>query len=155
MEKRKVIIIDIDGTIANIDHRKYLLIGPKRDRDAFYQACVYDTPIQENIDLIRKDLEENSADPVFITGRSDLVKEETVKWLFDNFLPASAETVPLRLYMRKHGDHREDYEVKKEVCAALSESCEFLCAYEDRPQVIRMYEEIGIPVNDVGPGIEF
>ncbi len=154
MEKQKVILIDIDGTIANIDHRKHLILGETPDWDAFYKACVDDTPIVAMIKVIKGDLEGNSAIPVFVTGRSDLVRRETAEWLDKYFFDGDLQDRNPALHMRVHGDHQEDFELKKGFVNSLSEF-EILGAYEDRPQVIRMYEELKIPVIDTGPGYEF
>jgi phosphoglycolate phosphatase-like HAD superfamily hydrolase len=40
----KKIIFDLDGTLANIDHRRHLVEGPQKDWDAFFKACDKDIP---------------------------------------------------------------------------------------------------------------
>jgi len=151
--KPKIIIIDIDGTIANIDHRKHLIMQDSPKWDEFYKACVGDTPIPENIKLIKDDLEAMTAQPVFVTGRSDIVKDETDNWLIEHFF--GGKVYPYTMHMRAAGDHREDFEVKKEVCEEALAEDEIVRAYDDRPQVIRMYKDRGLDIVDLGPGVDF
>lgn len=149
MEKTKAFIIDVDGTIAKIDHRLYLIKKTPQDWEGFYDASVMDEPIPENIAMIKEALGGHT--PIFVTGRADSIREGTEKWIKDNFLDGQE----LILHMRKTGDHREDFEIKKEVYDELSKNFEIVRVYEDRPQVIRMYRELGIEVVDMGPGYEF
>ena len=154
MQKQKIIIIDIDGTIANVDHRKHLIEKDPPEWDAFYKACILDTPIEENIKLIKADLVATGSKPCFVTGRSDLVREETEEWLFKNFFELPPPVFVRLLHMRKHGDHQEDTELKKSVTNSLIFN-DIVRVYEDRPRLIRMYKELGLDVVDVGPGEEF
>ena len=46
--KKNIVICDIDGTVANNEHRQHLLKGFKT-WDAFFNALDKDTPIQEEV----------------------------------------------------------------------------------------------------------
>lgn len=158
MEKMKVILVDVDGTIAKIDHRLYLIKKDPKDWEGFYDASVMDEPLTENIKMIKEDLVKLEATPVFVTGRADTIRDQTTKWIYEHFFGTTdpEKTKFLRLlFMRREGDHREDYIVKKEIYDNHFTFYDVLRAYEDRPQVIRMYRELGIDVVDLGPGYEF
>lgn len=75
------VIFDIDGTLANIDHRRHLVEGPKKDFDAFYDAMVYDTVNPDVQDLYR--LYAHNLDwLVYIcTGRPEKYRSVTEEWL--------------------------------------------------------------------------
>ena len=161
-QKQNAIIVDIDGTIAEIDHRLYLIKKTPKDWDSFHKKATEDLPIKENVDTIREKLFVMRAVPIFVTGRPEQSREITVPWLLKNFfmLESHGETEEKNvngvLFMRPTGDFREDFEIKKEVHDKhLVDKYNIMRVYEDRPQVIRMWEGLGYDVIDVGPGYEF
>jgi hypothetical protein len=60
------------------------------------------------------------------------------------------------LFMRPAGDMRKDCIVKQEIYEREIKG-KFNCTawFDDRPQVIRMLRSLGLPVFDVGDGVEF
>lgn len=83
IEKKNIIICDIDGTISRVgDRLKYLKQTPT-DWDAFYSACFDDEPIEEICKLIN-DLESSGYEIIFCTGRRELVREQTREWISQN-----------------------------------------------------------------------
>ena len=79
MKSEKVVIVDIDGTIAKLgDRLKYLNQEPA-DWDSFYLASGEDEPIQVIIDLVN--VLKNSYTIVYCTGRSEKARDVTKKWL--------------------------------------------------------------------------
>ncbi len=149
--KPKITIIDVDGTVAKIDHRLYLIKKTPKDWAAFYGESYKDEPLVENMAMIKEHLSSTESIPFFVTGRSDVARERTHSWLKEHF----DEVPPERLFMRKEGDTREDFVVKKEIHDNHLTEYEIIRVYEDRPQVIRMWQDLGYEVIDVGPGYEF
>lgn len=89
-------IFDLDGTLANIDHRRHFVEDKKNKRwDEFYRACVDDLPNNAIITILNTFIiaEQNCSyclvkyppisDIIIFSGRSDIVKHETIKWLCD------------------------------------------------------------------------
>ena len=66
---KNIVICDIDGTVANNDHRQHLLNGFKT-WDLFFNALDKDTPILEVIEYVLE-LHSNGKKIVFITGRPE------------------------------------------------------------------------------------
>lgn len=57
------------------------------------------------------------------------------------------------LYMRKEGDHRPDFKVKRDLLAALkADGYEPIMAFDDRDQVVEMWRAEGIPCAQVADG---
>ena len=57
IRKQKHIIFDIDGTIADVEHRRKFVDGSQQvDWPAFKAATVHDTPIQYPINFTLKQL---------------------------------------------------------------------------------------------------
>lgn len=146
----RVYIVDIDGTIANIEHRLHFInqdgeLRKKPDWDGFFAACVDDKPIPHIIEMLR-DINHGF---VFVTGRPERSRSDTERWLWKQpGMPAYQ-----MLYMRKDGDHRPDHMVKLEILQQMrADGYEPILAFDDRTQVVKMWRENGIPCLQVADG---
>ena len=135
-----IILCDIDGTLANGEHREHHLKGEKKDWKSYYAELSGDSPI----DLVVRWVRELSQDHTIclVSGRPDTYQRETLVWLIDNGIPYDY------LFMRSGGDKRPDTEVKKQILDGLpKEKIKFVI--DDRPRVIRMWRENGLTVYPV------
>src|ERR1700726_998266 len=104
---KPVYVFDLDGTLCNIEHRLHYIQGESKDWREFFAACVDDKPIQHMLQLASE--LSFHAQIVYVSGRSDEVRGQTLDWL-------EAEAAPEGpLYMRKAGDHKPDHELKIEL----------------------------------------
>ena len=142
---RKCFIIDIDGTIADGDHRLHHIQKEPRDWDAFFKACGDDKPI-EHMRLVVEAL--SAFYPiVLVSGRSDLVLAETVEWLEQHKFCWSA------LYMRNQGDHTDDDKLKIKLLEQVrKDGFEPVMAFDDRNRVVKAWREAGVPCAQVAEG---
>ena len=135
------IIVDLDGTLANIEHRLYLIGQKNPDWRGFFEACTDDLPIIEVITIVeilaRSDL--CSRKNIFIlSGREETVRALTERWLEKHL---KCEYV---LAMRGKGDRRPDHLVKKELALELDLKPEnVLCVFDDRTSVVEMWRKEG------------
>ena len=146
-------LFDLDGTLCNIDHRLHHIQNGNKNWDAFYAACLYDEPIPHMVELART--LSKTAPIVYVSGRSDAVRLQTCGWFGANGLPATIRPPlnDLALYMRKHGDHRQDHVVKLELLQQiLADGFKPIMAFDDRNQVVEMWRANGIPCAQVAPG---
>lgn len=144
---KKIVILDLDGTVADCSHRLHFIEGQNRDYQAFYDGIVDDTPIQHIIDLVRALAQSQEYIILAVTGRPDTHKRETIVWNQQQFLPYHA------LFMRAEGDFRKDYIVKKEILETIrKEFGEPAFALDDRSSVVAMWRENGVPCLQVAPG---
>lgn len=163
--KKDVIIFDLDGTLADVEHRRHLVHNPtaavdpnsqwEADWPAFFRACV-DDPVMEHTKWMWQSLqklygrEHRGEGGVFITqfwivsARSDLVEKETQDWLLNNGF------VYHRLFMRTDGDFRPDDDLKREWIEPHADRV--ICAFDDRSKVVRMWRKMGIPCFQVADG---
>lgn len=140
-------LFDIDGTLADLTHRLPHIQKKPKDWDAFFAACLDDKPITHVVELARTLSYEE--DIVFVSGRSNRVQHQTVRWLSDQGLPVHST----RLFMRRDGDHRPDHLVKAELLIAIREAgWEPIMAFDDRDQVVKMWRAAGIPCAQVAEG---
>ncbi len=131
---RPAVIVDIDGTLADVRHRlHHIRGGGGRDWKAFFEAMDRDTPIESVIRWVRN--LPPDYDVVVVTGRPEHYRRRTEAWLKRQAIPYS------RLFMRRDGDHRPDYVAKAEF---LRELPRVAFAIDDRPQVCAMWKKNGV-----------
>lgn len=142
-----VYVFDIDGTLADITHRLHYIQGESKDWSAFFAACVDDKPISHMLDLAWDLKMKAGRVVIYVSGRSDKVRDETERWLGANSAPFG------KLYMRKSGDHKPDHELKIELLADLrADGYEPALWFDDRSQVVKAIRAAGIPVCQVADG---
>jgi hypothetical protein len=143
---KRVYIVDIDGTIADASHRLHFIEGEKKDWDGFFAACVGDKPIQDVIDVICAvdgyfERYYGGAEIVYLTGRPEKIRRQTIGWLMANGLPNG------RLVMREDGDHRPDTQAKLELLEGMKVMGERVAGvFEDRPAMVRVWRDLGLTV---------
>lgn len=143
-----IYIFDIDGTLANLEHRLPFIKSDPPDWERFFAACWEDEPIRDVIYLLRV-LHEAGHRIVLVTGRSDECAQLTNEWMNVHAVPHS------EMYMRLHGDHRPDSEVKAELLDRIIAdwpSEKIVGVFEDRKQVVDMYRAKGLRVFQVADG---
>lgn len=141
--KQKVFIFDIDGTLSDCSHRLHFIQRNPADWDSFYSQCLHDAP---KVDVCRV-CRELSYPVIYITGRTQDVRKETDKWLTFNDLPHGM------LFMRPAGDHRPDYELKREIYEKyIKDRYDVVGVFEDRNQVVEMWRELGLTCFQVASG---
>lgn len=150
---KNIILCDIDGTIADVRHRLHYIQNPdgskkaKPDWDAFHAACANDPPFEDVIEIVSKLwLGDDNRDVYFLSGRNDVVREQTVQWL-ENYFP---DILYAELHMRKAGDRRPDTVIKLEMVRELGFTPDdVLCIFDDRQSVVDMWRANGYRVLQV------
>lgn len=143
----KLIIFDLDGTLANNQHRQHFLetYGPRAVKDwgAFSANCDKDIPIQPVIDCLYA-LQDAGFNIEIWTGRTAAVIDKTKMWLGENFLG----DIPLR--MRPVGDFDGDVELKQGWLDAAP--VRPYMAFDDRSRIVKMWRRNGIQCMQVAEG---
>lgn len=151
-------IFDIDGTLANLQHRRHFLERDPKDWDSFYDVdtILKDKPYSHIVRLART-LHKGGEMLVFCTGRPERLRLPTIKWLYYHVIDDTA--VVSRLYMRPdrmadHGpDHREDHVVKRDLLKRIVwDGFTPIMSFDDRKQVVDMWRSEGIPCAQVQEG---
>lgn len=147
MKPRPFFLCDIDGTLADLSHRLHLIESKPANWDGFFAACPDDAPITPVITTVQL-LADAGAGILMVTGRSDSIREDTTAWLMKHRIPFHS------IFMRKHGDHRQDNVVKGELLDEIQREYgdQIIGAFEDRNQVVQMLRERGIKVFQVADG---
>lgn len=155
-----IAIFDLDGTLADIEHRRKLIPGPGGDWLPFHQACPFDKPIWPMIKLLRTLHFHHDWDLEIWTGRSDAVRHQTEQWITDHVFNGAPtwrfkanRVMHLPLKMRAHDDHRTDVELKQQWLNELrAEGSDVAMAFDDRARVVKMWRENGILCHAVAEG---
>lgn len=136
MPNKSYVIVDIDGTIADVRHRLHHIHGRARKNwKAFFEAMDRDKPIPNILDYVRQLSEKHGI--LIVTGRPDNYRDRTEHWLHKHKVHYE------KLYMRRKGDHRPDYEAKAAVLDEIP-ARRIVMAIDDRPPVCEMWESHGI-----------
>jgi FMN phosphatase YigB (HAD superfamily) len=134
---KSVVVVDLDGTLANLDHRVPMVTAEAVDWDAFYKASVNDTPNEWCVSLILSMASRFRV--IILTARSKIVEKETREWLEALFPPYYAELVMLR----EPKDHTPDLELKRRWLKKFGKD-QILFVVEDRQRVVDMWREEGL-----------
>jgi phosphoglycolate phosphatase-like HAD superfamily hydrolase len=143
---KDIVIFDLDGTLALIEHRVHYITGEKPDWTAFYAACAHDFPNSPIITVYRA-LARQGYELWIVSGRSDEVIEQTTEWLKHHVGDYH------KLIMRKAGDHQPDNKLKRSwVKDGTIPQERVLVIFEDRASVVKMWRELGFTCLQVAPG---
>lgn len=143
----KVIICDLDGTLANCEHRQHHVRDGKKNWNAFFKEMDADE-VADSLNEVLKVLHQHY-DIYFVSARPDNYRTKTVKWLAEK-AGWDMDGEGIKLIMRKAGDYRADTIVKKEILDQIkSEGVEILMAFDDRKSVVDMWRENGVFTNQV------
>lgn len=138
----KAIIIDLDGTLCNNEHRRHFVEGEEKDFEKFNAACVDDKVNQWCLELI-KAMDAAGYRILFISGREYKFREQTWLWIVEN--AATKIDSNTDIYMRAIGDYRKDSVVKEEIYRRLIEPhFKVLFCVDDRQQVVDMWRSLGL-----------
>ena len=143
------IIFDIDGTLANIEHRKHWVASKPKNWKAFNLAMSADTANTDVVWML-KSFYTSGATILVASGRSDDDRTVTQNWL-DNV--AGIKGMYQKLYMRPSQDYRSDNIVKSEILDQMyQDGYNPVLAVDDRQQVVDMWRSRGLRCLQVAHG---
>lgn len=139
-------IFDIDGTLADVGHRRHHVTITPKNWAAFYEAMDDDAP-NAPVVLLARILDAADIKIICSSGRPETYYHRTRAWLARHDVPC------WDLYMRAPGDHRPDHVIKRERLALIrAVHSEPLFAVDDRQQVVDMWRSEGITCFQCAPG---
>jgi hypothetical protein len=117
------------------------------DRSPYDESKVIEDYVDETIKDIVDTYAENGFHILVVSGRHDSCMGDTDKWLNVNAIHHD------RLLMRKTGDDRKDYIVKKEIYDEyIKGKYNVTFVLDDRDQVVQMWREQGLKTLQVAEG---
>lgn len=140
------IVFDIDGTLADIAHRRHYVASKPKNWKAFNAGMANDL-VNYEIRFLLKTFHDLGHTIILCSGRESAMRDVTEEWLFQHEIPFT------KLLMRKHGDYRADNFVKVELLAEIrAEFGEPYLWFDDRNQVVDAIRAEGVRVLQVAPG---
>jgi len=155
LKGQKVVVCDIDGTIADCTHRLQYAQGESKDWDKFFSLMASDTPRTDVIKQLSDIASQHKARVLFVSARPETYRAFTLHWLKKHLDGSGIDHHSLLLIMRESNDKRQDTFVKGDIYSKYLKDLDIVAVFDDRPSVIRMWRELGLNVIDVGKGIEF
>lgn len=143
------VICDLDGTLALFckEHDCGCHLNHRNPYDA--SSCFNDTvnwPVLEILKSVELPI-------IFMSGREDRFREETVRWLEDADERPDMGGFEYTLHMRRTGDMRKDSVVKAELFQRhVRYNYNILFVLDDRNQVVDFWRSIGLTCLQVAEG---
>ena len=143
----KTIIFDVDGTIADVEHRRHLVSGSNKDWKNFRLATEKDTPVQWVCDIAKRFIAQGD-EVAFFSARNESERKITEKqiseWIGDGHKG---------VFLRPNGDFRPDEEFKSELADKFEElGGKIDLVFDDRNKVVDMWRQRGTTVVQVADG---
>lgn len=148
---KKVIVFDIDGTLADGEHRMHLIRGEgKKDWNTFFAKAMEDPPHHEIQWLNHIMAERDDVELVVLTARPEKRRDVTEQWLAEH----NIEHTELILKTdREEQDHVPDYVFKERILdEMIAQGRKPYMVFEDRQNVVDMWRKRGIKCLQVQPG---
>jgi phosphoglycolate phosphatase-like HAD superfamily hydrolase len=134
----RAVIFDLDGVLSDAASRQHFLESPRRDWNAFFDACGED-PLIDEVDRLL-DLLDPMLTIILVTARPMRVRPQTLAWLGRYQMRWDL------LVMREPGDYRSARSFKHEAVSDLrSYGFELLLAFEDDRRNLEMFRAEGVP----------
>jgi hypothetical protein len=142
------VIVDIDGTVANLDHRLHYVRGEKKDWRTFLSKCDKDTPNHDIYLIAESFCDTTGSDLVFCSGRGNEYRDKTEMWLKEYNMQYE------QLFMRQERDYRQDTIVKEQILdfEILTRYREVLAVFDDRSSVVKVWRNRGLRCLQVAAG---
>lgn len=133
---KDAIIIDLDNTLCNCDHRKDFLKQRPVNFKGFSEHLGEDIANEWCVKLINRFKDDHEI--IYITGRPEEYRDSTRHWFFEQRIVINSEV----LFMRKDGDFRPDYEIKEDIYFDnIKNRYNIVFAIDDREAVVKMWRK--------------
>jgi len=142
----KTIIFDVDGTIADCDHRRHF-VENNNDWKSFKEQTVNDTPVQWVCDIAKRFIAQGD-DVAFFSARNETEREVTERqiseWIGDGHKG---------LFLRPNDSYDPDEVFKSELADKFEEiGGKIDLVFDDRNKVVDMWRARGTTVVQVADG---
>jgi len=137
MNKKDCIIVDLEGTLSNCEHRIHHY--KNKDYNKWNELFREDTVYESIVEIINR-YKVNGVQIILCTAKSVKYIPDVLFWL------QKQEILFLinHFYFRISGDKRPSVEVKKGMLEKIIEKFNVLVAYDDRKDICHMYYNEGI-----------
>jgi phosphoglycolate phosphatase-like HAD superfamily hydrolase len=144
---KKTVIFDVDGTIADVEHRRHFVSQKPADWKSFRNSTVFDTPVQWVCDIAKRFIAQGD-NVAFFSARNEsersITEKQISEWIGEGHQG---------LFLRPDGDFRRDDEFKSDLADKFEEvGGKIDIVFDDRNQVVDMWRQRGTTVVQVADG---
>lgn len=132
-------VVDIDGVLADVRHRLHFVERSPKDWDGFFAAASHDAALPQGLALVHE-LVSRELDVVYVSGRPERCREDTLRWLQSHGLPLTS------LHLRRDTDRRPARVTKLEVIHSLARKSPVEVVVDDDDAVVRTLRDAGFEV---------
>jgi uncharacterized HAD superfamily protein len=133
-----LVILDIDGVLADVRHRLHYLATRPKNWEGFFSAAKSDEVLEVGAEFAKQAAATHEI--VYLTGRPERLRLATQAWLDKQLLPAG------RLVMRSEGDRRPSAVIKLHELRRLRRESAVELLVDDDPSVIDAARAAGFSV---------
>lgn len=143
------VICDIDGTLADCEHRRHWVLNKPRRFDKFFEEMAADT-VKLNVRNLIRNLSKSYA-VILVTGRPEIYRIVTEKWLATHDLNHMQGYV--KLLMRPDDYFGSDVLLKNNIYhEVIKPIYDVKLVIDDRTCVVNMWRELGLECWQVANG---
>ena len=147
MIKKQTIIFDVDGTIADVEHRRHFVSQKPADWKSFRNSTVFDTPVQWVCDIAKRFIAQGD-NVAFFSARNEsersITEKQISEWIGEGHQG---------LFLSPDGGFRRDDEFKSDLADKFEEvGGKIDIVFDDRNQVVDMWRARGTTVVQVADG---
>jgi uncharacterized HAD superfamily protein len=144
--KQKAIIVDLDGTLCDVDHRVHHVQGKNKNWKEFNELMIHDELNHWCFELMEA-MSSRGYKIIFVTGRGEAFRSPTEAWLKKHKVTYE------HLYMRSLVDYREDSDVKEDIYFNMIEQkYRVLFVVDDRKSVVERWRKLDLICLQCAPG---
>ncbi len=137
MPEKKIIIVDLDGTLADIGHRRHHVEEQPKDWQSFFESMTLD-PINSWCRTLMLAMHKEGFRIALVSGRPDSYERAIREWLMKYSVPYQS------LHLRREKDLRPDDTVKREILLRDFKKEDILFVVDDRESVVKMWRREGL-----------
>ncbi|MFK4085787.1 HAD family acid phosphatase [Kribbella sp. NPDC020789] len=145
-DQRPYAVLDIDATLSDTSRRVHFLERKPKDWDSFFADAKNDAVLDEGLAVATTLAAGHEI--VYLTGRPERLRRDTLKWLKDNGFPEGT------VYMRRNTDRRAGAQVKLDRLKRLSADRPVAVLVDDDLKVCAAAEKAGYTVMRADWGLD-
>jgi phosphoglycolate phosphatase-like HAD superfamily hydrolase len=137
-ERPSLVVVDIDGVLADVSHRLHHVRQRPKDWDAFFAAAADDPVLEPGRARVRDAAQHHAL--VYLSGRPERLREVSEQWLARHGFP------PGLLLLRPDRDRRPARVLKPQLVRRLARGADIVLVVDDDPEVCAALRASGYPV---------